>query len=166
MADAVNVLQEMLTQRGIRIEVDCGRGPDRIRIHESRFHQMLVNLVRNAMEALDERAAAGGFEGDGVPWIRIASWLDPEFVVIDVSDNGVGIDPGRRRSIFSAGYTTKESGSGLGLHSAANFVIGQGGRITPLSAGVGQGATLRVMLRRSTTLLRPSDPSGPAAGAA
>ncbi len=161
VADAVEVLQEMLTKRGIRVEVDCGRGPDRIRIHESRFHQMLVNLVRNAMEALDERAAAGGFEGAGQePWIRIASWLDPEFVVIDVSDNGVGIDPGRRRSIFSAGYTTKESGSGLGLHSAANFVIGQGGRITPLSAGVGQGATLRVMLRRSTTL--PAPPETPA----
>ena len=41
-------------------------------------------------------------------------------------------------------YPTKESGSGLGLHSAATFVIAVGGRIQPLSAGTGQGTTLRV----------------------
>ncbi len=161
IADAVKVLQETLAKRGVRVEVDCAQGPDWIRIHESRFQQMLVNLVRNAMEALDERAAAGGFEGGGEePWIRIASRLDPEFVVIDVADNGIGIDPARRRSIFSAGYTTKKAGSGLGLHSAANFVIGMGGRITPLSAGVGRGAMLRVMLRRSTTLPLPAPGAG------
>ena len=152
--DAVKVLGEMLAKRGIRVEVDCAHAPGRIRIHESRFHQMLVNLVRNAMEALDERKASGGFAGqDEGPRIRIAASLDEEFLVIDVADNGVGIEPERMRAIFTAGFTTKKSGSGLGLHSAANFVIGLGGRITPLSAGVGQGATMRVSLRRSATLL-------------
>ena len=48
-------------------------------------------------------------------------------VVIDVIDNGVGIPPDRLRSIFAAGYTTKAAGSGLGLHSAANFVVGTAG---------------------------------------
>ena len=43
----------------------------------------------------------------------------------------------------------KEGGSGLGLHSAANFVIGSGGRIQPLSDGIGHGTTMRVMLRLS-----------------
>ena len=49
--------------------------------------------------------------------------------------------------MFNAGYTTKKEGSGLGLHSAANFVIGSGGSIRPLSDGIGHGATLRVTLR-------------------
>ena len=53
------------------------------------------------------------------------------------------------RKFFAAGYTTKESGSGLGLHSAANFVVGSGGRIDLSSEGVGKGATARVMLRLS-----------------
>ena len=156
IADAVEVLREMLAKRDIRVEVECARAPDRIRTHESRLHQMLVNLLRNAMEALDERSAGGGFGGGEKPWIRVTSWLDPEFLVIEVADNGIGIDRSHLRSIFSAGYTTKPSGSGLGLHSAANFVIGQGGRITPLSAGAGRGAAMRVKLRRSTTLLHSS----------
>ena len=157
LADAVGVLRELLAQRGIDVEVDCGRAPGQIRIHESRFHQLMVNLVRNAMEAIDERAASGGFGRDEPRLIRIDARLDRDYLVIDVTDNGIGISPGRMRSIFSAGYTTKKSGTGLGLHSAANFVIGMGGRISPSSRGVGRGATLRVMLRRSGILPKSSE---------
>lgn len=59
------------------------------------------------------------------------------------------------REIFTAGYTTKESGTGLGLHSAANFVVGSGGTIEPLSEGVGRGATMRVRLRLPQEAGRP-----------
>ena len=152
VADVVRVLREMLAQRDIDIEVDCAAAPEQIRIHESRFHQMLVNLVRNAIEALDARAAAGGFDRAERPRIRIAARLGPEFLAIDVADNGIGIDPGKARSIFAAGYTTKKTGTGLGLHSAANFVIGLGGRIMPLDADAGPGTTMRVMLPRACIL--------------
>ena len=159
IGDAVGALQELLARRGIGVEVDCGRAPEQVRMQESRFHQLLVNLVRNAMEATDERAAAGGFGAGETPRIRIAAYLDPDHLVVEVSDNGIGIDPRRLRSIFAAGYTTKKSGLGLGLHSAANFVNGVGGRITPLSDGPGRGATLRAAFRRSATLLEPPDPA-------
>ena len=66
---------------------------------------------------------------------------------IDVTDNGIGIDPTEFSSMFNAGYTTKREGTGLGLHSAANFAIGSGGTIQPFSDGIGHGATLRVTLR-------------------
>ena len=162
VADAVGALRELLTRRGIRVEVDCGRAPEQIRIDESRFHQLLVNLVRNAMEAIDERAEAGGFEAGETPRIRVAAYLDSDHLVVDVTDDGIGIDPGRLRSIFSAGYRTKKSGMGLGLHSAANFVNGVGGRISALSDGPGRGATLRAAFRRSAILLGPSETAGEA----
>ena len=60
--------------------------------------------------------------------------------------------------MFNAGYTTKKNGSGLGLHSAANFVIGSGGSIRPLSDGIGHGTTMRVTLRLV------EEPQRPAAG--
>ena len=41
--------------------------------------------------------------------------------MIDVIDNGIGIEPPRLHSGFNAGYTTKKNGTGLGLHSAANL---------------------------------------------
>ncbi|MDE2904876.1 MAG: PAS domain S-box protein [Acidobacteriota bacterium] len=147
--DAVKVVQESLGRRGVAIEVDCSRAPDEILVQESRFQQMLVNLLKNAMEATDERAAGPENDPDWQPRIRLLAYRgeQEDTLVIDVVDNGIGIDPSRFRSVFNAGYTTKKSGSGLGLHSAANFVIGSGGSIRPLSDGIGRGATMRVTLR-------------------
>ena len=146
---AVNVLAESCAARGIEVELDCSRAPREIWIQESRFHQMLVNLLKNAIEAIDalaaDRAPDGG--GDRPPHIRVACYLQDEFVVIDVIDNGIGIAKGRSRRIFTAGYSTKDGGTGLGLHSSANFVIGSGGSIQALSAGPGTGTTIRVRLR-------------------
>ena len=64
-----------------------------------------------------------------------------------MSDNGIGVEPKDHKLVFAAGYTTKKSGSGLGLHSTANFVIGSGGQVHMLSDGIGQGTTMRIMLR-------------------
>ena len=82
--------------------------------------------------------------------------------MIDVRDNGIGIDPSEFRSIFFPGYTTKADGTGLGLHSAANYVIGSGGTIRPLSDGIGHGATLRVAWKAETIV--PPEVVRPAAG--
>ena len=150
IVDTVRLLQEPLTHRGIRVDIDCHRAPKEIRIQESRFHQMLVNLTKNAMEAIDELVESGGLEGE--PRIRLQACVRDEFLVLEVTDNGVGIAAENPKILFAAGYTTKDGGSGLGLHSTANFVIGSGGRIHVLSDGIGKGATIRVELRLSSVV--------------
>ena len=164
IADAVKILAESCSARGIEVKIDCTRAPRELWIQESRFHQMLVNLVKNAIEAIDALAAAGGGAARREPpAIRIASYEQDAFLVLDVVDNGIGIGEQRHRLIFTAGYTTKEGGSGLGLHSAANFVIGAGGRIQALSDGHGTGTTVRVMLRRAAPDGQPARTDGTAA---
>ena len=152
VADAVKVLAESCRARGIAVRIDCGRAPRELWIQESRFNQMLVNLVKNSVEAIDALGKAGGADTENAH-IRIHGYLQGEFLVIDVTDTGIGIEEGRRRRVFAAGYSTKENSSGLGLHSAANFVISIGGSIEALSSGHGMGATIRVKLRR-TALIR------------
>ncbi len=155
IVDATKVLAESCAVRGIDVEIDCAHAPRELWIQENRFHQMLVNLMKNAIEAIDALSAAGrGAAGRDRPRIRIACYPRDEFLVIDVIDNGIGMGEQRHRLIFTAGYTTKESGSGLGLHSAANFVIGSGGRIQAMSDGHGTGTTIRVMLRRTAPSAR------------
>ena len=146
--DAVKVVQESLGLRGVAIDVDCARAPRQILVQESRFQQMLVNLLKNALAATDERAARVE-DPRWRPRIRVLACRgeQKDTLVVDVGDNGIGIDPSHFGSLFNAGYTTKKEGTGLGLHSAANFVIGSGGSIQPLSDGIGHGATLRVTLR-------------------
>ncbi len=148
IGDAVKVVEESLGRRSVAVEIDCSGAPTEILVRESRFRQMLVNLVRNAMEAIAERLARPGHPGGSWrPRVRLVAYRTERYLVIDVIDNGVGIEPSRLRSVFSAGYTTKKNRTGLGLHSAANFVIGSGGSIQPLSAGIGHGTTMRVTLR-------------------
>ncbi len=148
LSSPFRVLRESLNKRGIHTRIDCKNAPQEIRIQESQFHQMLINLVKNSIEAIDDLAVAQKL--DETPCIGIKASIRDGFFHLQVIDNGIGIKNKDTRMIFSPGYTTKESGTGLGLHSAANFVIASGGKIQALSEGIGKGMTMRVMLPLSS----------------
>ena len=112
-------------------------------MEESQFHQMLVNLIKNSIEAIDELAKSG--ELYEAPRIQILAQIEDGFLSVYVTDNGIGLTPEEIEKIFAAGFTTKQHGSGLGLHSSANFVISSGGKIYPLSPGKGKGTTMHVL---------------------
>ncbi len=137
----VRILEESLNRRGIAIEVDCTRAPTETALQESRFQQMLVNLVGNCIDAIDARAAVGGSGFRGA--VRIAGYVADEQFFLDVTDNGIGIDAAHLEKVFTPGFTTKKGGTGLGLHSAANYVMGSGGSIRALSEGPNTGTTIR-----------------------
>ena len=147
---AVKLQQDSVDRRGIQVDVDCENAPQELQIQESQFHQMLVNLLRNSIEAIDELIQSGGL--NETPRIEVKAYTHEDFLYLDVTDNGIGIAQKNSRLIFNAGYTTKDSGTGLGLHSSANFVIGSGGKIYPLSEGIGKGTTMRIMLRCSSVI--------------
>ncbi len=147
---AVKLQQDSIDKRGIQAHVDCENAPQEIQIQESQFHQMLVNLLRNSIEAIDELIQSGGL--NETPRIEIKAYTNADFLCLDVTDNGIGIAQKDFKLIFNAGYTTKEAGTGLGLHSSANFVIGSGGKIYPLSEGIGKGTTMRIMMRCSSVM--------------
>lgn len=96
---------------------------------------ILVNLFRNAKEALLESKNEN-------KWIEIKTTLSPKNrVVIEVSDNGIGILKKNLEKIFYYGFTTKESGHGFGLHSSALSTSDLGGEINVKSEGYEKGAT-------------------------
>ena len=142
--------QDSIDKRGVHVHINCENAPQEIRVQESQFHQMLVNLIKNSIEAIDELAQSGGL--NETARIVIKAYVSEDFLFLDVTDNGIGIAPQNLKLIFTAGYTTKESGTGLGLYSSANFVIGSGGQIYPLSEGIGKGTTMRIMLRCSSVI--------------
>ena len=156
--NALKLQQDSLDKREIQIEIDCEKAPQEIHIQESQFHQMLVNLFKNSIEAIDELMQSAGLSE--APHIKVKAYISGDFLHLDVTDNGIGIEKEHFNRIFSTGYTTKKSGTGLGLHSIANFVIGSGGEIYPLSEGIGKGTTMRIKLLCSSVI-----PSSPAPGA-
>ena len=159
ITDAIKILQEGIDKRQIQIEIDCDAVPAEIRIQESQFHQMLVNLIKNAVEAIDELAVSGG--SVGAPRIQFRAYLEGDFLCIDTTDSGIGIEPKHLNRIFWAGFTTKEKGTGLGLHSSANFVISSGGKIQAFSEGKGKGTTIQIRLRRSSVYRENHEPNSP-----
>jgi PAS domain S-box-containing protein len=148
IGNAVAVLEEPVRECDIEISIDCDNAPEEISIQEGRFHQMLVDLIKNSIEAISDLEMAGVQEN--TPFIRINSYVDSGSLIIEIADNGIGIEEGKFDLIFRPGYTTRSSESGLGLHSVANFVNGCRGQIQALSDGIGKGATVRVELPLSS----------------
>lgn len=105
--------------------------------------QILINLLTNARHAL---SASNRTDKELIVRGRVASRDDREFLVVEVADNGMGIDQANLTRIFNHGFTTKKDGHGFGLHSAANAIKQLGGSIHVHSDGLGTGATFTLEL--------------------
>jgi signal transduction histidine kinase/CheY-like chemotaxis protein len=121
--------------------------------NESRLVQAILNLVVNALQAVEENPPPERR-------IDIRTFTDAGAAVVEVSDNGPGVDPSDRDRIFDAFYSTKGigKGTGLGLFVSRNIVRAAGGDIH-VSARPGGGARFQVRLPLSAV-------AGPAAARA
>jgi signal transduction histidine kinase len=139
--DSLEMLAEPVTQYSVEITKDIDTDLPPIRIEQSKLLQVLINLVKNALEAMrdtnsDERtlAVSAHLEDNG------------EFISIAIKDSGMGFAPEDKEKLFTYGYTSKREGSGFGLHSCANFLIANKGSIEAKSNGPGTGAEFIVHL--------------------
>jgi len=104
--------------------------------------QILVNLIRNAEYALDEKGHC-----DRKMTLRVETNGD-NMIRISVMDNGVGIPRENLTRIFEHGFTTRKEGHGFGLHNGALAARRLGGSLTAHSDGPGKGATFILELPR------------------
>ena len=119
----------------ISIEEDLGRVP-RVEGNEAELHEMLTNLIFNAVDAMEE---------DGQ--IRVTTRATDGEVFLAVSDSGCGMEEDTRRHCMDPFFTTKgDAGSGLGLSTTAGIVNRHGGRIE-VESDPGEGTTFRIALR-------------------
>ena len=136
--DSLRMNAGALTRHHVVLRRDFQPVPD-VTTDRHKVLQILVNLIRNAKYACDET----GHEDKQVT-VRIAGAEGG--VRICVVDNGVGIAPETMARLFSHGFTTRKSGHGFGLHSAALAATELGGRLSAHSDGPGQGATFTLEL--------------------
>ena len=85
LSAAVRVLRDSLSKKGIHTDINCEHAPREISIQESQFHQMLVNLVKNSIEAIDDLTLAQGL--DEAPHIQIRASAEDDFLKLEVSDS-------------------------------------------------------------------------------
>jgi PAS domain S-box-containing protein len=119
---------------------------------ETQLQQVAMNLILNAAEATDDRGGrvivrTGIQEIDSADAAKPCSVgrLSPgRYVVLEVQDTGIGIDPSIKPHLFDPFFTTKFAGRGLGLASVSGIVRVLKGAVLVDSAP-GQGSTFRVM---------------------
>src|SRR5439155_24528271 len=123
-----------LAERGLVVKTKLGRDLTRSPIDAMQVQQALVNLIKNAMQAMTKGGALSLQTGES---------LDGDWV--SVADTGGGIPEEEINRIFEPFYTTKKKGSGLGLMIVQRIVRAHGGRIE-VESQVGRGTTFRIWL--------------------
>ncbi len=107
--------------RGIELSVAIERAADSVHVDRIQVQQVLLNLIRNAIEAM---------ENSPVRRLKISAAPDADAMVhVRIDDSGPGLDPRVAAHLFEPFFSTKDSGMGLGLSICRKIVEGQGGRI-------------------------------------
>ena len=139
------ILDQALDLYGNQIEAKCVRvvrdyplGLPPVPGDSEHLYQALVNLVTNALDAMEQ---------GGTLTIRAAraEEADRQCLRIEVTDTGAGIGPAETASVFNPFFTTKASGTGLGLAIAHKIIDDHGGTISFQSVA-GRGTTFTVLL--------------------
>jgi signal transduction histidine kinase len=131
--EVVGLLVPIAAQKGLSLgEGVCDLLPP-VLLDREKIKQVLINLVRNAVEATSE----GGS-------VTVSARITGDTVVLEVTDSGVGIEPGL--DVFDFFTTTKRGGTGLGLPIARRIVEAHGGRLT-FESEPGLGTTFFVTLK-------------------
>ena len=159
-------LLEPLMRDDVSVTFDLRSAQDWVEVDASAIERVFVNLLVNARDAM----AGGGeicvrtFTKIFSPADELGAFSDPasgEFVVLEVADNGPGMDSATLSRCFEPFFTTKRSrrSCGLGLSTCFGIVQQMNGKIS-VESEVGRGTTFSIMLPRARAL-RVSVPSTP-----
>ncbi|WP_147819968.1 two-component system sensor histidine kinase NtrB [Salidesulfovibrio onnuriiensis] len=123
-----------LSQQHIELVRELEAGMAMVKANPEVIKQCLINLVKNAIEAMPE----GGV-------LTIATGMNRDYATLTVEDTGVGIEPEVREKIFSPFFSTKGKGSGLGLAMTRKIMDEIGGEVD-LTSSVGKGTRITLLL--------------------
>lgn len=159
LTEAIESVSPLLEERNHLLQVHCDVGPElRLVGDRARLRQVVVNLLSNAAKYTPTNGE-----------IRVCAQAEGEALVIEVEDNGAGIDAEmlpRVFELFEQGSTTLErskGGLGIGLAIVKQLVEMHHGQVAVHSAGAGLGARFRITLPAELEAAAPvPDPHVPA----
>ena len=137
--ETLQLLSGELREHGVSAHTELASELPRVDGHRSQLQQVIINLVHNAIEAMDTAS-------DRSRVLRVRTDVHGgDAIIVAVEDSGPGIDSKRMEGIFDAFVTTKSGGMGLGLAICCRIIENHGGKIAALSDGK-SGAQFRIIL--------------------
>jgi two-component system sensor histidine kinase HydH len=140
IAHVCELLRPEAAARQIEIRPQLQPGLPTLMADSVRLTQALLNLMINAMQAIERSGS-----------IDVVAQLEGDTIAVTVTDSGPGIPPEKLPSLFDPYFTTKTEGSGLGLWIAQQIVIAHGGTLQAQNAP-GKGAVFTMKLPVSRTI--------------
>lgn len=148
--DAREVIREaqglFRQHEGIRFDLELGDRPRIINADREEFRRALINIIRNAVQAMEERGK-----------VTIRTQADESDVEIRIADTGPGIPDAVRRHLFEPNFSTKTDGMGLGLAIVKKIINDLGGTVE-VESTLGVGTTVVLHLPVANPADRP-DPA-------
>lgn len=135
------VLEAELVARGARLWIDDRSGSAEVFVDPAQMSQLLLNLVQNAVAAMEER----GVE----PKVRLGAVVDGPKVTLEVEDRGIGMTEEQINRMFDLFYSTRKGGTGLGLAIVHRIARSHRAELD-VDSEVNRGTTIRVILDRAS----------------
>lgn len=134
IAQVLNLVQPQLKEKQVVLKTDFKEDFELVADTEQ-IEMVLINIIKNAVESVENRLN---------PQIRIRTFEIDEQRIIEIADNGSGIEPEALEKIFIPFYTTKKTGSGIGLSLSRQIMQMHGGNLK-VSSKVGEGSKFLII---------------------
>jgi PAS domain S-box-containing protein len=144
--NAINMMAEQLKHYSINLILKLDQNPFFIIGNTFTFEQVILNLLSNSKDALLEKKSQNSSDHD--LFIKISSFMENEYMIIEVADNGKGIKKEDIENVTLPFYTTKDTGNGTGLGLSISYrIIKELGGTIELEPNVFKGTTVRISLK-------------------
>lgn len=134
IAQVLNLVQPQLKEKQIVLKTEFKEDFELVADTEQ-IEMVLINIIKNAVESVENRLN---------PQVRIRTYEIDERKIIEIADNGSGIEPEALEKIFIPFYTTKKTGSGIGLSLSRQIMQMHGGNLK-VSSKVGEGSKFLII---------------------
>ncbi|MEM7807305.1 MAG: GAF domain-containing sensor histidine kinase, partial [Planctomycetota bacterium] len=144
--ECVDLVAPMADERGVMVVADVADDQPAVPLDEEGLHQVLMNLLGNAVDAVSETEPEVQTAPTGVVKVICRYDAEQKRTNIDVVDDGPGVDPNLRRHMFELFHSTKGNrGTGLGLPVAKKIIEEHDGTLT-VKSDPGHGTTFSISL--------------------
>ena len=130
--DSLRLVERQAIEKNIKIETAFSSVVEKIQIDRDRINQVLLNLYLNAIESMQD---------GGTLNIALSMNKERKWVLIKVTDSGIGINKEDIAQIFDPYFTTKPSGTGIGLAIVHNIIDAHDGKME-VESTPGKGTTV------------------------
>ena len=120
ISEILDTLDNLLNEKNIKLDYNIIDDEIFINGDYNRLKQVLINILKNSIEAFTEINNAK---------IDVKYYLENKNIIIEIVDNGIGMNEEIKEKIFEAFYTTKGSGTGLGVPLSKEIIEGHNGNL-------------------------------------